>query len=79
MKSSRRWGERVQCHVCEGWYRSLEVHALRRHGLAAGDYRAGYGLVRAVALIAPRLAEVRRVRALRDARRNSCPNCYAVE
>lgn len=45
-------GERVQCHVCGNWYRSLVTH-VRMHGFDADRYKAEYGLARNTPLTAP--------------------------
>lgn len=39
-------GERVQCHECGRWYRSLQTHIARIHGIDADQYRAMHGLPR---------------------------------
>lgn len=37
-------GDRVQCHACGLWYRSLASHAAQAHRLLADEYRALFGL-----------------------------------
>jgi len=40
--------QRVQCHLCGGWYRALApTHLSRAHGLTADEYRKLVGLLRA--------------------------------
>jgi len=39
-------GERVQCHVCGKWYRSLGCHAWQKHGLHPSEYKKEFGLNR---------------------------------
>ena len=45
--------DRVQCHVCGGWYRILSADHLKRHGLTAAAYKECYGLSRTVRLESP--------------------------
>lgn len=42
-------GERVQCHACGRWLRSLNTH-LRMHGLNAETYKETYDLKRTTSL-----------------------------
>lgn len=37
-------GEKVQCHICGRWYRSLATHARLVHDLYADEYKALFGL-----------------------------------
>lgn len=48
-------GDRVQCHICGRMYRSLGLHARRRHGVSPDAYREMYGLNRTASLAAPAL------------------------
>jgi predicted transcriptional regulator len=45
-------GERVQCHVCGSWHRSLNGH-VRAHGLSVAEYKEAYGLARSLSLLPP--------------------------
>ncbi len=56
-------GERVECHVCGGWYRALPAHIWRQHDLTADEYKAAFGLSRKGLLstaLHDRLVEVQR-------------------
>lgn len=55
-------GERLQCHLCGAWKRSLAHHVLRAHQMSAEDYRAYAGLNRQTRLFAPALREEVRAR-----------------
>jgi len=37
-------GQRVECHMCGGWYKLLPSHVWRAHGATAAEYRALFGL-----------------------------------
>jgi hypothetical protein len=54
--------DRLLCHLCGGWFRSLASHARRAHSLSANDYRELAGLNRQTHLLSPgmrsRLREV---------------------
>ena len=52
--------DRVQCHLCGGWYRALAPAHLRRHEVNAEDYRALAGLKASLALTSPSLSQLRR-------------------
>jgi hypothetical protein len=55
--------QRVQCHLCGGWYRVLgSAHVPRAHGLTAEEYRELVGLRPRHALWAPDLIEAQSVR-----------------
>lgn len=58
-------GDRLQCHLCGQWYRSLAAHVLQRHHLTAHEYRAAFGLSTSTALVGPSLVAVRRATGLR--------------
>ncbi len=45
--------ERVQCHACSRFFRTLNSHIQRVHELTADEYRAAFGLNRGTALAAP--------------------------
>lgn len=64
--------DRVQCHLCGGWFRALAPGHLRRHDLTADEYRQIAGLKPSRALAVPSLSELRaaqlRERAASDAR-----------
>lgn len=53
-------GDRVQCHVCGGWYKSVASHAYLAHGLTADGYRAMFGLCAQTGLVGTALSERRR-------------------
>lgn len=58
--------ERLLCHECGGWYRSLAVHIGMVHeGVRA--YRLAHGLLMSTPLVAPDISETTRARA-RDRR-----------
>ncbi|CAA9298119.1 MAG: hypothetical protein AVDCRST_MAG89-261 [uncultured Gemmatimonadetes bacterium] len=56
-------GERVQCHACGAWLRSLNGH-VRMHGLSMAEYKEAYGLARSLSLLPPRQQERQRTIAL---------------
>lgn len=58
-----RDGQRVLCHLCGGWFRSVGAH-LRAHGWARADYREAFGLERTESLEGTATRE-RRAAALR--------------
>lgn len=37
-------GERVECHVCGGWFYSIGSHSWAAHDLTAAEYRTAFGL-----------------------------------
>lgn len=37
-------GDRMECHACGGWYRTVAGHAWQAHDLTADEYRALFGL-----------------------------------
>jgi hypothetical protein len=53
-------GERVRCHACGFWFKSLAHHAEMLHGLAPDEYRAVFGLRARTALVGRALSERRR-------------------
>lgn len=55
-------GERVQCHICGHFFRSLATHVTRGHGLPADEYRALFGLRHRTGLVGPTLREQLRQR-----------------
>jgi hypothetical protein len=55
--------QRVQCHVCGGWYRALApTHLSRAHGVTADEYRELVGLRPRHPLWAPDLIEAQGAR-----------------
>jgi hypothetical protein len=55
--------QRVQCHLCGGWYRSLApTHLARAHDMTADEYRVLVGLLPRHSLWAPDLIEAHRER-----------------
>jgi len=50
-------GERIQCHICGRWYKSLSSHAWHSHGFTADEYRLEYGLNRGQSLISNETAK----------------------
>jgi len=44
-------GERVQCHVCGGWFANLGQHATFGHGLDVDEYRRRFGLKATTGLV----------------------------
>lgn len=57
-------GERVQCHECGKWYRSLGKHVVLGHGYALPDYLERYELARTASLDSPSVQAANRLRAL---------------
>lgn len=53
-------GDRVQCHACGDWYKSLGHHVVLAHRVSADEYRAIFGLRLSTGLIGPALQEQRR-------------------
>jgi hypothetical protein len=51
--------DRVQCHLCGGWFRALAPGHLRRHDTTADDYRALVGLNPRLTLSAPSTSQLR--------------------
>lgn len=43
--------DKLQCHLCGKWFRSLSQHVVQKHGWSADDYREEFGLNRQQALI----------------------------
>jgi hypothetical protein len=76
--------DRVQCHLCGGWFRALVLGHLRRHDTTADEYRALVGLNPRLPLTAPstsllrarqlreRVATDERIQAGDTARRGAC-------
>lgn len=56
-------GERVRCHACGRWLRSLNTH-LKMHGLDAETYKETYDLKRTTSLWPPSLKHKQRDAAL---------------
>lgn len=54
-------GSRVVCHVCGDALAAISAQHARRHGLTLPGYRERFGLNRKQSLLAPGLAEARRV------------------
>lgn len=52
-------GDKVECHVCGAWFRSLGHHVWRTHNLTADEYRAIFGLAASTGLIGPGLHDTR--------------------
>ncbi len=53
--------DRVQCHLCGGWYRWLGgTHLSRTHGWTLDDYRDAFRLPRQLPTTVPSLSETRR-------------------
>jgi len=51
--------DRVQCHLCGGWFRALAPAHLRRHDTTADEYRALVGLNPGLPLTVPSLSQLR--------------------
>jgi hypothetical protein len=51
--------DRVQCHLCGGWFRALAPGHLRRHDTTADEYRALVGLNPRLPLSAPSTSQLR--------------------
>lgn len=60
-----RDGDRLECHCCGRWYRSLGSHITQRHHLLADDYRAIFGLRARTSLDGPSVQAGKRERAPR--------------
>src|SRR3954447_26800005 len=60
--------DRVRCHLCGRWCRSLGAHAAHGHGLTAVEYRALVGLQPRRSLDRPGLAKLKAAK-LRDRRK----------
>lgn len=43
--------DKVECHICGQWFRGLNNHVLRTHGLTVDEYRMEFGLNRGQGLI----------------------------
>jgi hypothetical protein len=55
--------QRVQCHLCGAWYRSLApTHLARAHGITANEYRVLVGLLPRHSLWAPDMIEAHSAR-----------------
>lgn len=54
-------GRCVVCHACGEPLASISAQHLARHGLTQASYRARFGLNRKQSLVAPQLAQARRV------------------
>ena len=61
-------GDRVQCHVCGEWYKSLGHHTVLAHRVSADEYRAIFGLRLSTGLIGPALQEQRRQQSVENLR-----------
>jgi hypothetical protein len=57
--------DRVQCHLCGGWFRALAPGHLRRHDTTADEYRVLVGLNPRLALTVPSTSQLR-ARQLRE-------------
>ncbi|KGF17352.1 MucR family transcriptional regulator [Corynebacterium freneyi] len=51
-------GDRVLCHECGGWYRSVGAHVPRSHDMTAREYKITHGLPLGTPLVAPDLSEL---------------------
>jgi hypothetical protein len=51
--------DRVQCHLCGGWFRALAPGHLRRHDTTADEYRALAGLNPRLPLTVPSTSQLR--------------------
>jgi hypothetical protein len=60
-----RDGDRLECHCCGRWYRSLGSHVTQAHHLLADDYRAIFGLRARTSLDGPSVRAGKRERAPR--------------
>ncbi len=50
--------DKLQCHLCGKWRRSLSQHVVQAHGWSAEDYRQEFGLNRQQALICEGTREI---------------------
>jgi uncharacterized protein YbaR (Trm112 family) len=57
--------ERLQCHICGQWYRSLAAHVLQTHQYTVAEYREEFGLNRNTPLVGRSLIERSRAVAYR--------------
>jgi len=54
-------GEKIQCHVCGKWFRSLApMHLERKHQMSADEYRKEFGLNKGTGLISELLRQTLR-------------------
>ena len=44
---------RIKCHECGGWYRSLGKHVAETHGMRPREYRRDHGLKTSTSLSVP--------------------------
>ena len=51
---------KIQCLICDGWYRAPLHHAWQRHRINEFDYKEHFGLDRKKGLLTPRLKEIKR-------------------
>jgi hypothetical protein len=57
-------GNKIQCHCCGRFYRSLASHVVQTHGFSADEYRAAFGLNKSRALWEPGMSERQRANVL---------------
>lgn len=50
-------GEYLQCHICGGLYKSLGVHAAKKHGVGENEYRERFKLARQTPLVSEKARE----------------------
>ena len=57
--------DKVQCHICGGWFGNLGQHTKRTHDLQIDDYKMEYGLSLRTALCSKKISAVHRKTGLR--------------
>lgn len=43
--------DKIQCHLCGGWFHNLSAHSRKEHAMSADEYKYEVGLLRSTALI----------------------------
>lgn len=57
--------DKVQCHICGGWFGNLGQHTKRSHDLQVDDYKMEYGLSLRTALCSKKISAAHRKSGLR--------------
>lgn len=71
--------DKVQCHICGKWFKSVTMHVLYKHELTKNDYVEKYGLSKATPLVSRGLSSIRSKTAIKNYQTNKALNKKGIK